>query len=92
MKGYGQGRTQKEIGQRILDNVEEICNRFQANIIHEEHDAIAEKEMESEERLAKRKKLKWLREKRKKQTTVAGLVGAFIIGIGYYLEGDLKWV
>ena len=85
MTGYGQARTQKEIGQRILDNVEEICNRFQANIIHEEHDAIAEKEMEKRRKARQEEEIQMaFREKRKKQTTVAGLVGAFIIGIGYY--------
>ena len=85
MTGYGQGRTQKEIGQRILDHVEGICNRFQANIIHEEHDAIAEKEMEKRRKARQEEETQMaFREKRKKQTTVAGLVGAFIIGIGYY--------
>ncbi len=85
MKGYGNGKTQKEVGQRILDAVERIVSRFHANLIKEEHNYLVEKELEKRRKARQEEETQMaIREKRKKQTTVAGLVGAFIIGIGYY--------
>lgn len=73
--------NQKQVGNEILDDVVEIIQRSEQIKLRDNIDAQIELQMTFNER-DYQNKMK-LKERRKKQT-VAGLVGAFIIGIGYY--------